>query len=196
MPKNQDLKSYTNRDDGISVGKPRKETVSKGCTEKDCGAASKTESRDSLVKTVSKSRARNDYSLTIPFASKEMDSVVVESECSSTVNNDVVIMPTIGKTKLNGKTGCELNAKKQNLYFKREIFSELFFQEVIPVVRKCLIWFIFHRWPYKVKKLSESSIGRISKISQVEISGNFSNSIYHRWKQKQNETIFRKTKLS
>ena len=75
---------------------------------------------------------------------------------------------------------------QRNNIFKQQFFAELFVQKVIPVVIKCLIWFIFHRWPYKIRKLSENSVGHMNKISHDKISGNFSNSIYHRWKQKIN----------
>ena len=91
-----------------------------------------------------------------------------------------MIMLKVDEAKITSKTGFELIAKKQEFSFDQENLS---FRESIPIVRKCLVWFNFHWWLYKIKKLSENSVMRINKINQDKISGNFFNSLYHRWKQ-------------
>ena len=96
-------------------------------------------------------------------------------------------MPKIDKEKIISKISRK---KRRNEHFPltKKFFSELSFRESIHVVRKCLIWFIFHMWLYKIKKLSKSSVKCINKISQDKISGNFLNSVYHRWKQKKKQS--------
>ena len=48
--------------------------------------------------------------------------------------SDEVIIPKIDKTKINSKPDLGIIAEKQN-------------------VKKCITWFIFHRWPYIFKNV-------------------------------------------